>query len=309
MDPGREGATLLTIPRWPDTPRSSHPIGGSAPGHRQPIAERGCLRLPRTGIYWHRGTDEALRYTPLHRRVDAGVRSGHAFRTVPPDRDPLMRRLRLCLGQQCTILSQRVYHRLMDTDGTTVGPDPALKEAVRRLRERLAAAEEAEARARERAESLRIALREVEALAAPPPLSDVLAPSRTDHAMPRAATTASSQEGRLTRSRRDTSHGRTAADAIRNVLAENPRPWNATEIISAIERSGALAGFRDPATAIRAALRRMVEQGEVLRVRRGSYQAAGTTPRPVPTEEFDLGTSVFGHSPEHTMDDPKEDEP
>jgi hypothetical protein len=27
------------------------------------------------------------------RRVDAGVRSGHAFRTVPPDRDPLMRRL------------------------------------------------------------------------------------------------------------------------------------------------------------------------------------------------------------------------
>jgi len=291
-------------------PPGSSPLpGGSAPGHRQPIAERECLRLPRTGIYWHRGTDEALRYTPLHRRVDAGVRSGHAFRTVPPDRDPLMRRLQLCLGQQCTILSQRLYHRLVDTDWTNVGPDPALKEAVRRLRERLAAAEEVEARARERAESLRIALREVEALAAPPPLSGVLAPSGTDRAMLRAATTASSQEGPSIWCRRDTSHGHTAADAIRNVLAENPRPWNAAEIISAISRTGALAGLRDPATAIRAALRRMVERGEVLRVGRGSYQAAGTTPRPVPTEEFDLGTSpVFGYPPEHTMDDQKEDE-
>jgi hypothetical protein len=157
-------------------------------------------------------------------------------------------------------------------------------------------------------EPLRIALREVEALAAPPPLSGVLAPSGTDRAMPRAATTASSQEGRLTRSRRDTSHGHTAADAIRNVLAESPRPWNAAEIISAIERTGALAGLRDPATAIRVALRRMVERGEVLRVGRGSYQAASTTPRPVPTEELDLGMSVFGHPPEDTMDDQKEDE-
>jgi len=197
----------------------------------------------------------------------------------------------------------------MDTDGTTVDQDPGLQEAARRLRERLAAAEEAEARARERAESLRIALREVEALAAPPPLSVVLAPSRTDHAMPRTATTASSQEGRLTRSRRDTSHGRTAADVTYNLLVQDPRPWNAAEIISAIERTGALAGLRDPAMAIRAALRRMAERGEVVRVGRGSYQAAGTTPRPVPTEEFDLGTSVFGHSPEDTMDDRKEDEP
>jgi len=205
----------------------------------------------------------------------------------------------------CTKVATKVW----DMDKTIVGLDPALKEAVRRLRESLAAAEEAEARARERAESLRIALREVEALAAPPPPSDVLALSRTDHAMPHAATTASSQEGRLIRSRRDTSHGRTAADAIRNFLAENPGSWKAVEIISAIERTGALAGLRDPATAIRVALRRMVEQGEVLRVRRGSYQAAGTTPRPVPTEEFDLGTSpVFGHPPEHTMDDQKEDE-
>jgi len=146
--------------------------------------------------------------------------------------------------------------------------------------------------------------------AAPPPLSDVLAPSRTDHAMPRTATTASSQEGRLTRRRRGTLYGRTTADVIYNLLVQDPRPWNAAEIISAIERTGALAGLRDPAMAIRAALRRMAERGEVVRVGRGYYQAAGTTPRPVLALELDQGTGT-PHSEAATLitDDPKEDEP
>jgi len=64
----------------------------------------------------------------------------------------------------------------MDTDGTTFDQDPGLQEAARRLRERLADAEKAEAHARERAESLRIALREVEALAAPPPRDNCFGP-------------------------------------------------------------------------------------------------------------------------------------
>jgi len=212
-------------------------------------------------------------------------------------------------GTVRTVASQWVYDVTMDTDGTTVGPDPALKEAMRRLRERLALAEEEEARAHERAESLRIALREVEALAGPAPLLSAPALTGTEGTKPRDAT-AATRQGRSTRHPEDTSRWSTAADAIRDLLSEDARPWNATEIISAIERTGALAGLRDPATAVRAALRRMVERGEVVRVGRGYYQAAGTTPRPVPTKEFDLETSpVFGHPPEHTIDDPKEDEP
>jgi len=212
-------------------------------------------------------------------------------------------------GTVRTLASQWVYDVTMDTDGTTVGPDPALKEAMRRLRERLALAEEEEARAHERAESLRIALREVEALAAPAPLPSAPALTGTEGTRPRDATAATPQ-GHSPRHPEGASRWSTAADAIRDLLGGDPRPWNATEIISAVERSGALAGLRDPATAVRAALRRMVARGEVVRVGRGYYQARGAAPHPAPAQVPDSRTwPLFGRLVEGADDDPKEDGP
>jgi len=107
-----------------------------------------------------------------------------------------------------------------------------------------------------------------------------------------------------------TSRWSTAADAIRDLPGEDARPWNATEIISTVERSGALAGLRDPATAVRAALRRMVARGEVVRVGRGYYQTIGTTPHPAPAQVPDSKTwPLFGRLVGGAAADPKEDEP
>jgi hypothetical protein len=212
-------------------------------------------------------------------------------------------------GTVRTTASQRVYDVTMDTDGSTVGSDPALKEAMRRLRERLALAEEEEARAHERAESLRIALREVEALAGPAPLPSAPAFTGTEDAKLRDATAATPQ-GRSTRHPEGTSRWSTAADAIRDLLGEDARPWNATEIISTVERSGALAGLRNPATAVRAALRRMAARGEVVRVGRGYYQTTGTAPHPAPAQVPDSRTwPFFDRLVGGAAADPKEDEP
>jgi len=220
-----------------------------------------------------------------------------------------MRRTKTPYGTVRTVGSQCVYDVIMDTDETFVGPDPAIKETIRRLRERLALAKEEEARAHERAESVRIALREVEALAAPASLPSAPAFTGTEGTRPRDAAAATPQ-GHSPRHPEGASRWSTAADAIRNLLGGDPRPWNATEIISAVEHSGALAGLRDPGTAVRAALRRMAARGEVVRVGRGYYQASGAAPHLAPAQVPDSRTrTLFGRLVEGANEDPKEDEP
>ena len=167
--------------------------------------------------------------------------------------------------------TQVVYDTDMDSERADIDPGLGLREAARRLRERLVAAEEAEARARERAEALRIALREVEALISP------TAQGREDTGQAaRDMEPAASLENRLRpQASPRPPRSRTASDAIRALLTKDPRPWNATEIISVLARSGEL-DLHDPGLAVRAALRRMTQRGEIRRVGRGFYQAAGS---------------------------------
>jgi hypothetical protein len=134
----------------------------------------------------------------------------------------------------------------------TVTPDVALKEAARQLREKLAAAEEEEARTHERAESLRIAIREVEALggSAPLPPAPAGTPTGVRRSLPRS----------------------TVSAAILDLLSWDPRPWNAMEIISALELSGRLAHLNKLSHSVRCELGRMVKRGEIARVGRGYYQ-------------------------------------
>lgn len=154
------------------------------------------------------------------------------------------------------------------TDQTARDSDTGLKEAVKRLRERLVAAEEAELRAHERAEALRVALHEVEMLIAPG--SATVAQSSQEV---RNVASAPSPEGGVLPPTPRRTRRQTTADTILDLLTTDARPWNATEIIGAVGRSEETVDLRDPAMAVRAALRRMAERGEIERVGRGTYQA------------------------------------
>lgn len=225
--------------------------------------------------------------------------------------------MRQASTHSCTVrvaASQTQYHVAMTTDGTTVDLSPGLREAATRLRDALVAAEEAEARAHERAESLRIALREVEALAGPAANAAAQDSQEAREAAPSdavgiATVPASRGDVLSPRALRETGR-RTATDAVRDLLRQNSRPWNATEIISALSSSGELTGLHDPPTAVRAALRRMVAKGEVVRVGRGDYRVAGPAPRPPLAHDrspYDRPTLLA--LSERTVDEAKEEEP
>lgn len=187
-----------------------------------------------------------------------------------------------------------LYSLLVGTDQEAFDSGMGLRVAARRLRERLVAAEEAEAHARERAEALRIALHEVETLIAPG--STTVARSNQPEGGVRPPTPRGTRR-------------QTTATIIRDLLTTDARPWNATEIIGAVARSVETIDLRDPAMAVRAALRRMAERGEIRRVGRGMYQAVVPSPRPERSVEADLADSpLFGPFVPTTVD-PKEDAP
>jgi hypothetical protein len=142
-----------------------------------------------------------------------------------------------------------------------------LRQIVDRLKAELAQAEEAESKAHERVEALRIALREIEAFMgkAPQPRGANDAPATSRR---RRRATTSSTRGRRRKS---------LAENLKNIMASRPGPWRATEIISQARASGKLAGLSNPSQAVRAALRRMVEAGELKHVARGLYALSGGT--------------------------------
>ncbi len=201
---------------------------------------------------------------------------------------------------------QTMYTAFVGTDQQeALDSDMGLREAANRLRERLVATEEAEVRAHERAAALRIALQEVETLITP------VADTTTEPGQEgRDLATVPSPE-RVVRPQATPSGmlRHTVASVIRDILTNDPRPWNATEIIAAVGRSDGAADLRNPSMAVRAALRRMVERGEIRRVGRGMYQAVVPSPRPERSVEADLADSpLFGPFVPTTVD-PKEDAP
>ena len=162
---------------------------------------------------------------------------------------------------------QPLYHSDM------VSTDPAvaasLIEASHHLRQALASVEAEEACIHERVESLRTALREVDALA-------VAAPAAT---VPDAPVEQTGTNGRPTQSpgQRSSAGPRRhrTADAIQDLIASEPRPWGIIEVIETLSSSSTLAGLESPSMAIRAAIRRMESRGDVVRVARGQYRTAG----------------------------------
>ncbi len=153
-----------------------------------------------------------------------------------------------------------------------------LVEASRRLHETLLLAEEEEANAHARVESLRIALREVDTLVAG---SGADVPSRPTPNVPIARTEWTSQ---MTPAREHPMDGRRSAstprrtrtaDAIRELLSSEPRPWSVTEVVDRLAQSGDMANLESPATAIPAAIRRLTSQGILVRVGRGKYRLSG----------------------------------
>lgn len=204
-------------------------------------------------------------------------------------------------------VSQIVYNHGVTTDDREPNSGMGLKEAARRLRERLAVAEEAEAHARERAEALRIALREVEMLIVPTDGTDA-PPGREVRDLARVPPTESGVRPQVALWE---PLGLTTAGVIRDILTKDPRPWNATEVIAAVERYEGI-DLRNPSMAVRAALRRMVARGEVERVGRGFYQAVTPSPRSAGSRKADMADSPFGGlflgmTADTTTTDPKED--
>jgi len=164
-----------------------------------------------------------------------------------------------------------MYHPVYHSDMVSTDPAVAVSliEASHHLRQALASVEAEEARIHERVESLRTALREVDALVAAAPagtVPDVPADQTGTNGLPTPS------PGR--RSSVDPRRHRTA-DAIQDLIASEPRPWGIIEVIETLSSSTTLAGLKSPSIAIRAAIRRLESRGDVVRVARGQYRSAG----------------------------------